>query len=788
MKKCSIALLVLLAFSALTGQTRFSGYVVDSQTGQALANANILIKGTYRGTITNSDGKYELSLKKLPAVLIVSYIGYTTREIHLTPSSDRSLTIQLDPTVIQLRPITVSDEDPAINIMRKVIRSKEKWLSALSNYRVDAYSRISLENDTSIVYLAESKSRLFWNKDKGNKEVIVSKKESANIKSTENFAFASNLQNLYDNDIDVAGFTLVGVTNPKALKHYNFTLTNYRSFNGKTVYDIEVAPKSKLQPALKGRISVVDEDYAIIDVDLEPSEAVILPPPFQDFKLRYKQQFRKFGNLYWLPVDMRMKGSIKLGTVGFQFPNILYNQVSVFTEYKVNTSVPDSILTSKKSVMIDSLSLREKKITAAPVPLTRDEETAYQELDSTMTLARAFKPTGFLAKHLVVEARSDAASASTAGNGTKKKKKSLLSYINPRIQYNRVTGFGPGIGISLDRKHIDAAASADYYAGIKKAAWSADVKASWGPLSLSAGYSSGADTRFSTTIYPAILTSAAGFIGTAGYHDYFWNDRFRTRLTVTAPRLSAALHAGFNVEEHSSLSETSTFTLLGKGRTDRINPAVNDGRLGSVCALLSFGYGRIPFAPIGRNRISLYVEHSSRDLFSSDFDFTLYRVSASARINTFLRRRLLPPCIDIFASAGTSTGTLPVQKTGFIDGAMSGLTPFGAFKTMSGRPVEGEDYAAVFAEYNLRTLPFEILGLRSLAHTGLGIIIHGGIGRTWTHSLPSVPGVYEPVTLNSTYSEAGFSINGLFDFARLDFAVPLNRKGFYAGVSLARMF
>jgi len=782
-----ILLIILAAFSSTFAQKTFTGFVLDARTGKTLPNANIQIENTYRGTITNNDGKYTLKIYKLPASIIVTYIGYNSKKISLTESSPSSLTIKLTPTVIQLKPITVSDEDPAVNIIRKIIRNKKRWLESLNTYQVDAYTRMSLSNDSGIVSIAESCSKMFWDKNKGSKEIIISRKESSNLTSNENFAFASNLQNLYDDNISVAGYNIVGVTNPKALKYYNFTLENYRSFNGKTLYDIRVTPKSKFQPLFKGRISVVDEDYAIIDVDLTPSDAILFPPPFKNFNIHYKQQFRNFGHIFWLPVDMRLEGGIKLGMVGLEIPEIKFSQISIFTDYKVNKVLPDTLVKSKKHILVDSLSIRTNRITEAPVPLTKEEDRAYQKLDSTMTLAKAFKPTGFLAKYVVVEAENDAASAST-NSGNKKKKKSLFSIFKPRLQYNRVTGLGTGLRISKSFKRLKFSALSDYYFGLKRFAWSFSGTASIKNLKLTSSYFSGADTRYSSANFSRNINTAFALLGVTDYYDYFWNERWRTSISYKIPGITASLKLGFNSENHASLNETTAFTLLGKDKISRINPSINEGRLNSVSFNITLGHDFIPWAPIGQNRISIDIEHSSPDFLSSDFDFTNYKVQGDFRINTFLRRRMLPPALDVHFTAGTCKGVLPLQKIGIIETSIGGFMPFGVFKTLRNRPVEGEKYAALFAEHNFRTLPFEFLGLHSLARKGIGIIVFGGIGRTWMTDSIVNPNTYSPIELKKDYSEAGISINGILGIARVDFAVPLNRRGFYVGLGMARMF
>lgn len=59
------------------------GVVVDSKTGEPIAGATIQIKGTSEGTITNADGDFQLSCAR-DNVLLVSYIGYDSKEVRVT--------------------------------------------------------------------------------------------------------------------------------------------------------------------------------------------------------------------------------------------------------------------------------------------------------------------------------------------------------------------------------------------------------------------------------------------------------------------------------------------------------------------------------------------------------------------------------------------------------------------------------------------------------------------------------------------------------------------------------
>ncbi len=54
---------------------------VTSDDGEPLPGVNIVIKGTTRGTVTSTDGNYNITVPDANAVLVFSSIGYTTEEV-----------------------------------------------------------------------------------------------------------------------------------------------------------------------------------------------------------------------------------------------------------------------------------------------------------------------------------------------------------------------------------------------------------------------------------------------------------------------------------------------------------------------------------------------------------------------------------------------------------------------------------------------------------------------------------------------------------------------------------
>ncbi|MEJ2544700.1 MAG: DUF5686 family protein [Calditrichaceae bacterium] len=339
-----IIILLLILFS-LRGhaQTVIHGYITDNETGEPLPAANLQIEGTFSGAITNKDGKFNLELKSLPATILVSYIGYKSKQIKIDKPVEEQVNIKLIPVILEMDAIVVTAEDPAMNIMRKVIKKKQEWMKKLKTYQANAYSRVVLENDSGIVSIGESISRAFWDSEKGPREVILTKRQTNNISQQQNFAAASYFPNFYDDDIEINGFKMIGVTHPDALDYYNFKLVDRRMRDDKIVYDIEVIPASKLQPTFKGMVSILDEDYILLDVDLRPSEAILYPPPIQEWNLYYKQQFSNFGQDFWLPVDDRIEVDLDIGFTGLQIPNIIYKQSTHLNDNEINIPLQESL-------------------------------------------------------------------------------------------------------------------------------------------------------------------------------------------------------------------------------------------------------------------------------------------------------------------------------------------------------------------------------------------------------------------------------------------------------------
>jgi outer membrane receptor protein involved in Fe transport len=96
MKKFKNLVVVALFFASVTifGQTKLTGTVVDS-SNEALPGASVLVKGTSNGTSTDFDGKFMLTAKTSSGTLVISFVGYATKEVSFSSSNTNLGTITL---------------------------------------------------------------------------------------------------------------------------------------------------------------------------------------------------------------------------------------------------------------------------------------------------------------------------------------------------------------------------------------------------------------------------------------------------------------------------------------------------------------------------------------------------------------------------------------------------------------------------------------------------------------------------------------------------------------------
>jgi TonB-dependent starch-binding outer membrane protein SusC len=94
-----LIVLLLLVSSYAWAQTRVTGKVTSGDDGSALPGVSILEKGTTNGTVTDVNGSYSINTGE-NAVLVFSFVGFTTQEVPVAGRSAIDITLAGDVTAL----------------------------------------------------------------------------------------------------------------------------------------------------------------------------------------------------------------------------------------------------------------------------------------------------------------------------------------------------------------------------------------------------------------------------------------------------------------------------------------------------------------------------------------------------------------------------------------------------------------------------------------------------------------------------------------------------------------
>lgn len=116
--------------------TKLRGVILDAKTGDPIIGANVLVKGTTNGTITNFDGEYELDAS-VGSDLMISFIGYKTVSVKATAGKQ---------TVKLMEDTETLDE---VVVVGYTTQKKESLTGSMSNIKADKLKDVtspSVEN------------------------------------------------------------------------------------------------------------------------------------------------------------------------------------------------------------------------------------------------------------------------------------------------------------------------------------------------------------------------------------------------------------------------------------------------------------------------------------------------------------------------------------------------------------------------------------------------------------------------------------------------------------------
>ncbi|MFN4763759.1 SusC/RagA family TonB-linked outer membrane protein [Gillisia sp. Q332] len=129
-------LLLFLLSSGLYAESKLiekpiTGTVVDDITNQPIAGALVIVKGTQKGAVTDFDGKFTLSAPVGATTLIVSYLGYSSKEVDVGDGTNLIIRLSEDASTL----------DQVIITALGVTKSKEKVSYAAQTLKAETINQ-----------------------------------------------------------------------------------------------------------------------------------------------------------------------------------------------------------------------------------------------------------------------------------------------------------------------------------------------------------------------------------------------------------------------------------------------------------------------------------------------------------------------------------------------------------------------------------------------------------------------------------------------------------------------
>jgi hypothetical protein len=84
-----------------------NGVIKDNSTQEPLANVNIKVNDTREGTFTSKDGKFSISIRRFPASLTISRVGYESLFYELADFPSKSLELVLRQSTATLKQVNI---------------------------------------------------------------------------------------------------------------------------------------------------------------------------------------------------------------------------------------------------------------------------------------------------------------------------------------------------------------------------------------------------------------------------------------------------------------------------------------------------------------------------------------------------------------------------------------------------------------------------------------------------------------------------------------------------------
>jgi hypothetical protein len=781
----AICIFVICNLASYSQTYKFTGRIKDIKTDKPLSFATVKIIDSSFGTTADQNGEYIIKLGKGYHKAVYTYIGYFSDTANIfIEDRDLERNIFLKPTEFITEEIEVLGEDPAYDIIRKAIKYKKLFKSQLDEYNYDAYSKFVVrsninptsEKDTTedkskmnIFGILESETKGYVKKPDLEKQIIKSKKETANIQK--GFAIPLIL-NFYDEKVDLGEMKIPGPLSDDAFDSYEYKLVNVTSMDSIRVFKINVMNTSNIVPQFTGNIYIIDSIFALIKVSLKTNDAGLQRGLDNiEFLQKFSLYQDKRKKNFWMPTDIEIfaDGSF-MGLIKFKG-----EVFTIVSDYNLNEKAPAGTFDDIVIKILPDASKKDSVYWAKNQIIKNTEE----EKNTFNKIAKEEKKKE---------------SKITFGITSLRFRKNLNMSWFDLYSFNRVQGHQVGLNLNYNKDFgkYNTDAFIGYGFGDKKTKY--EIKTQFRlledrSLSISAKFFNNLNALFipertGTRIFENTFYTL--FYKKDKLNYYYGNGYSISLRKSIIPQLRFGLL--YSQEKQTSAYKNSNFSIFRNSGTYPDNPLINDAfrrTVGFEIRIdpnyyygIDWGDGEISrFRNTEYPRLLFRYDYSGKDLQSTyenrRYAFNFY---GQNKLNSYINLKYRIGGIYL-------NGSVPYQDLAYFS-VFNPISPDNlSFVTMDYNEYLGDKLLYLNFENNFgRILWGNVPFLKRFDLIGFFNAGKSDISNSNKMMLSNYP--FNPSVTDGIYMEAGFSIDKIFELIRANFGWRLNnfRQGKNFGV------
>lgn len=802
--KNSILTLVLLfaSVSFMSAQTKVSGMVVDN-TDMPIPYANVVFKGSKIGVVSNEDGRFYIEAPDNYDTLLVSFVGFPTKEVKLTKSVSYDFKIVLSEgkslkEVVVYAGKTSKKNNPALDILRKIWeRRRKNGLKMFKQYQYDKYEKVEFDMntidsammkskifkgmefvfknvDTSRVtgktylpiFINESISEVYGdNQIKKTKEILKANKNSGLGNGDGVNTFIKDLYNdfdIYDNYLNFFDKSFTSPLSRTGIDVYNYVLADTAVIDNKLCYNIVFYPRRKNELTFKGDFWVNDTTFAIKKINMAVTKSANINW-VKDIYI--EQEFEVLNDSVFLPTRDYMMSDFALRKKE-ESKGIYGKRTTMYQNFKFNEKKPEKFYKEEINFIDNSVYNKDDNYWSENrfEKLNKDEQGIYKMLDTLKTVKK------FQRMYNLV---------SILGSGYVEFKNFDYGPIFSTFGYNEVEGVRVRVGGRTYFGPNDTWRLQAYTAyGFEDNKFKYGFSGKWMVDKKNRIILSGGNRRDVEQIGASLTTTndvlgrsyASSGVFTTGANGKLTNINLTTIAAEIEPAKNFTMQLGFSYRTLESASDTFSLDYFTDNTFTTINSEVKQSEINLQFEYTpkrkTIGYGverREVDSPYSR----FFINYSQglKGFIDSDFDYQ--------KIQLYYKQPLIIGAIgrsNFTVELGKTFGQVPLGLLGVVPGNQTYFIIDNTFNNLNFYEFVADQYATVNWQHNFQGKIFaRIPGLRKLnLREIIGIKGVYGTVSDENKAINASGLIYQ--SPEKPYWEYSAGIGNIFKVFRLDFA------------------